>query len=610
MATIGAMEDRMSLRKGMTENIATIEDLFDDPDDIYVYDEANETYESASYELIYAAEELLYKDRGEIMTKDFTVYTFEAEKWESGTYYWKKANGAGIYSTTKKWGAKVSFANANAPYSYGDRLVIMKVKPADKNQEYYEVYYNGRLTYDNGTVHNNANISEISSNYIKINPGQVTTTFYVDLDSEPTQNNKVYYMCDEDGNEFELELNYRDGDRYTLYKIDGTTRTKKYYTGDDYNSITFSSTAVSHGGVSYAGKAECTKRIDFKTDVCRTISHPDGTIYEAVGTNYILQYLDGEVYRVLANNKARTVKFDGSDTDNVIINVTEEILTMYAIEDDATKEDAAYSISKQFNIAFPPSSSSVELKLGVDKIGIVPLHGDAADYLSEVYGATSQPVYYTYVDDGNVNFGLDVTRSMDSVYHEMTEVLNYDSSQITAIDSIYSVFNESIPYYTTTGYPVYRKVDDNYVAVTTTTAGAATLADLRTNFPEDSGTLYIANGARYLGYSSRYGALTYGLQTEGGSKMYRRVITVPTLAQIESRLGLFYLDNGEYKCATANMMNAQRTLYIDSFGTEADASQIEAWTGLFYRDLVDGAYVYTPVTFAKSNRDVPLYYIS
>ena len=626
MATVEQMEHRMSMRVGETEEIATYDTLLYYPDTVKYYDASADAYSDLDMELREEALRFYYKDRGVIQTKDFTVYSFVGDKWQSGTYYWEKYNNEGATSSKKRYSAQVTAANINSTYRSGTSLYLVALTRKGSSTTVYEIYNKDNVRVFDNYDNKDATIKQITSSTYQVWPGGGTTylgnnrAFTLMLGNQ-TENVRTYYMRNTQDTSVQYLLDYDDlnlsnGEpTAVLYTEDGSTRNVIYSTDRSNNTIVFHTTATTVGSTAYAGYAECTKRVEFKEGTCQTITHPTGMVYQAYSKDYILQctYSAG-TYNYKLMSSTGTVLLDSTDV-GVTITVSETTMLMYAIQDDATKEDEAYNLSKQFNVAFPASEMDLGLRVGVDKLGVVPLHDEAKNALIDA-GATPYPVYYTYVDDGNVNFGLDVVRNDVGTLRETTQVINYDGSQLTEIIAEYSQYDAAtdgrLLYQTSTGYQLYINEGDEevplYVAADNSLEGMATLAALNSGVEDGSIDLFILSGTRYLEYAARYGDIVYSVQTSEGKRLFYRSSVEATLDRIDEGVGLF-TDAG-FTRATINQIHASGTLYSDESGTVATAEEIAAWESLFYRELSEGVYFYRPVDFAQSNRLATLYYCS
>lgn len=606
IATLSQIVDRVGLFYGPSDaNIATTEQLIEarqaiidggDNETIYRYNAADDSYRRINILELNEALLFYYKDNGVIKEKVFGVYNFAATKKQVGTYYWvKNVNTEGDYiaSTIYKGEVEMQFGTN---YSRGD-TVYFEVRRQKNGTNVYTMYNsNMEDVFRNYGESSNCNITYPygSSGHARINLEGISNWINLEIKtSQKTKDLETYDLRDNSGNVFELD-NDKLANKLIVYSIDGNIRRQQFDSSADNQEVTFIKTAVTVSGTNYAGTVNCQKIINYREGTCRTVNYSEDGNYTASNSDYVLKRegtAGSYTYTISTNNSAHTLLFKSTDSDTTI-EVRQQDITTYAIEDSSGMEDAVYSVGKQFNVSFPPSSYPHYIAVTADRIGIVPLHEDAANTLAAIEGSSSQEVYYTYVDDGTVDFGIDYTSYWESNSHQYVYVINYDGSKRTIINTNYYPYESAtygnLTYITSEGYLLYveGESEDQYIQIHNGMSNMGTLTALRTAVANKTVTLYVKNGSRYVTYSERYGTIQYHTQTLNSNNLYYYgPYPVATNEQIAEGSNIYYHDGTTFVSATSDMLHASGLLYYSTDNvnyTIATNNQILAGNNLNY----------------------------
>jgi len=600
MATLDQVESRLGLFYGQTETIATAEQLNNNP--AMIYCKQGEDYVRATSEQIAEGYALFYKDKGVKLTRDFEYVHFEAYNQTTYVYHWQQGN---LINTTKTHYQEYRGTVTDVVKNFTDT----SVNKNNSAKVIVKMLTNSSKTNPSKTV--NIEINNISYSATDQGNGVYTISKKQTVNEQTQYNTYTITVADmvndKTADYTDYKLDEKNGTYVMYYRTDAKTGNKTIIYSknntilydDRYanTTITFNGNTVTEGGKTYWGTVTVTQDGDSVSRDCYDFSYTNEakTAYRAMCEDYtVVKTVEGEYSIYL--RKTGQAKFSTEAGSNLSVNLTTRKAYAY-IDSAADMEDEAYVMGKQFNVMFPSGGKDHYVRIVSDKLGIIPLHSDAADALAARPGAVAEDVYYTYVDNEGEDFGLDLAREGEGTAHEMVYVTNYDHSRQTVVDTTYVAYDSEssgyFSYVTVKGIALYVLQDTEYVLAHTGITGAGNLTQLQQSIQNNEIHLYIKNGTSYLEYSEyKYGAMTYDTQTSTGKTLYYHgVYPVATNAQIAQGVEIYYYDDSQqaFALATADMRHASGLLYYSALGDGSDcevatSARISSGNNLYYAD--------------------------
>lgn len=457
---------------------------------------------------------------GNKLTKDFTVYSFDAEQRDIITL-----EGSGEQTNIATYSIKfdrTSPPTSTSSFTKGEPLRLRVTNHKTDEFNYQDNSYNSfeilkvdsdTVMYDDTTatisIHESALTSELT---VKVNANG--TDYYFEFANSTPLTEFTYYINNTDSTK---TVYNRLENIYSVLDSEGAV----LYTPVNGDRITFDSSTKT---------TTVDRRIRSASDTCKIVYRDQDNNLTMESKRYkMVKYETGEAvyYKIFDKTASMACLYDGSAESGVTINVTEGTVTTYAVDDGKNMEDSAYNVGIQYELVLKTAGTTeYYLQFTPATIGVVPVHEAAKQKLQGIEGCTTGDVYYTYVNTESgvlIKFGLDNVVNYINSTMKTTAVTNYEGDSTTTTSRTMHKLSGSstygkICYETTKGYPLFYLPDGttDYLPLTTDVVPDTT------NIPDTVHLFVEIRGEKKPYDSVVFGDIQYSLKTSANYSIYAR----------------------------------------------------------------------------------------